>query len=988
MKQLIIAILFFLPISVSAQLLNSYGVVEIGASFPLSSTRGAKFAYRVTDSSYYRWIHTNTWVKILEPSIEPDTLYLKQLSGTTALVDGDTIDISTYFLKSDTTSAFASYLKRPVGWGLSLLTGKYPFVDSSKVASRYYVSTSPTTIANNYIATSNGSNLVARNLFDNNTYVGILNSKPFSLGQWTTAGRPTGTANYFGWRDGTTFEWYNGTRWAAALESTFARGTAGRIPFFDANGQITDNSGLAWDNTNKYLAINKSSPTYHLEIQSFGTINQRWIGLYNSAGFQQASFDSDGSGNGAVYVYNNVGVIQGRFASGDVSFLTGKMAFGTQTIGLSDFLVLKRQSDFGINALLAVGQSGSGYPGLGYNVLFTSSASSFTRRYNYDPSYYIDLGTAGRFSIKTAPTGATGSSITFTENFSIVQSTGNVGIAQPSPQRRLDVNGEVRIADLITDTPTRFVGADADGDLGAISFSSTWRDYQTDKAILGSDSSFIHDPVQDTTKIGGTIQFGKPAAYPQSSSYPFTFRNPNNATTTILIESGRTSPTGGSAGVQFLASGQFGGSIDFGTATSSDLTFYSYFAGKNLFNIGLSNFVTGNKNTILVGQIQDPIQWDFNGRLVIYDTITSGKALFLAKKVASSSTPIAMFSSSSNDRFTFNDDGTTRFHVYGTPATTAAALSKTLTNYGVGFATDGTVTSRLVTTYGLYAGSGTLANHTTRALIPSTGNLLFSQTYNTTDSAYIQVINNLDGNREIRGGLTDTASTGFSKFRFYQDEPNEEMGWEMLTDDGTGTTTVGAQGGNLSLYADAAGTVEVRGQEIRLNNGEVSMNQYGQGNMKASDVSATDSKFVAKFGDAGKVLDYYLARDTFIEDVTLFSVGTLMNDCQELTIVSSMTATAPSHQEIRFPDAGDHLRGKKIIVYQKKKEAGIYVPQIKVVGGVSRLYFTTNTLTTDPSDQSVLSMDDVTWYTHGVTYEFTCLRIDNTPSYRWVLKQR
>jgi len=103
-----------------------------------------------------------------------------------------------------------------------------------------------------------------------------------------------------------------------------------------------------------------------------------------------------------------------------------------------------------------------------------------------------------------------------------------------------------------------------------------------------------------------------------------------------------------------------------------------------------------------------------------------------------------------------------------------------------------------------------------------------------------------------------------------------------------------------------------------------------------------------------------------------------------------MTATAPSHQEIRFPDAGDHLRGKKIIVYQKKKEAGIYVPQIKVVGGVSRLYFTTTPGIggTDPSDQSTLSIDDSTWSSHGTTFEFTCLRIDNTPSYRWVLKQR
>jgi len=291
---------------------------------------------------------------------------------------------------------------------------------------------------------------------------------------------------------------------------------------------------------------------------------------------------------------------------------------------------------------------------------------------------------------------------------------------------------------------------------------------------------------------------------------------------------------------------------------------------------------------------------------------------------------------------------------------------------------------------GIYSGSGTLSQTTTRARIPDNGKLLFSQTYNTTDSVYIQFINNFDGNREVRGGLTDTASTGFSKFRFYQDEPNEEMGWEILTDDGTGTTAVGAQGGNLSLYADAAGTVEVRGQELRLNNGEVSMNQYGQGNMKASDLSATDSKFVAKFGDAGKVLDYYLARDTFIEDVTLFSVGTLMNDCQELTIVSSMTSTAPTNQEIRFPDAADYLRGKKIIVYSKKKDAGAYVPYISVVGGVSRLFYTTNPGIggIDPSNQAYLYIDDGTWSDHGTTFEFTCLKIDNTPSYRWVLKQR
>ena len=48
----------------------------------------------------------------------------------------------------------------------------------------------------------------------------------------------------------------------------------------------------------------------------------------------------------------------------------------------------------------------------------------------------------------------------------------------------------------------------------------------------------------------------------------------------------------------------------------------------------------------------------------------------------------------SSPLFVIRKNGSIQFNTYGTPATTAAALSKTLTNYGVGFATDGTVTSR------------------------------------------------------------------------------------------------------------------------------------------------------------------------------------------------------------------------------------------------------------------------------------------------------
>lgn len=88
--------------------------------------------------------------------------------------------------------------------------------------------------------------LGSSNIQDNGTAVSILNSKPFQLGQWTTAGRPAGTAGYMGYNTtGNGIEWYQGSRWAYALESTFARGTATYIPYFDANGQVTENASLA-----------------------------------------------------------------------------------------------------------------------------------------------------------------------------------------------------------------------------------------------------------------------------------------------------------------------------------------------------------------------------------------------------------------------------------------------------------------------------------------------------------------------------------------------------------------------------------------------------------------------------------------------------------------------------------------------------------------------------------------------------------------------
>jgi len=513
------------------------------------------------------------------------------------------------------------------------------------------------------------SDIVSPNLFDNNTYAGVI-SRPWKFGEYTTAGLPTGVTGYTVYN--TTLNgigWYQGSRWAYGLESTFARGTATRVPFFDANGQVTESNSLKWDNTLKYFYINTPappSPAYHLNITSSGTISQRWLGMYNSSNIIQCAFTSDGSGNGAVHAYNNVGTLQGKFSSGDLSFLVGKMVFGNTVIASgSDFLVQLRQTDIGLNARINIGGSGGGFPGVGYNTQFTTSGNTYTKKAT-GVSYFIDFGSNSRFSMKTSPSAASGSTITWAEPFAIDLATNFIGINQTSPQRQLHVTGEARITDLTTDTPTRFVGADADGDLGQILLNSVWRDYQTDKAILGTDSSFIHDPAQDTTRVLGTAAFGKASTLgsPTVSGYPFIFRNPSTASTYVLIESGRTSPSAGAAGIRLLPSGNFTSIIEYGTSTGAALQFSDKGSNKINLQVGSSSFVTGNRRTIIIGS-DDPTQWGANGTLVLYDTITSGKAMFLVRKTTSSSVPLAMFSSSANDRFTFNDDGTTRFHTYG-----------------------------------------------------------------------------------------------------------------------------------------------------------------------------------------------------------------------------------------------------------------------------------------------------------------------------------
>jgi hypothetical protein len=167
----------------------------------------------------------------------------------------------------------------------------YTLGDSADIANNI------TSIAANYIATSNGTNLVARNLFDNNTYVGILNSKPFSLGQWTTAGRPSGVNGYMGYN--TSFNWpdiYSSSGWFSPARAATTGGafTAGYIPF-GGTGGLTENADLFLTRTGSVTRVSINNSTANnsgLALLTGGALK------YSLAAYQS------GTGNIDFTVYN------------------------------------------------------------------------------------------------------------------------------------------------------------------------------------------------------------------------------------------------------------------------------------------------------------------------------------------------------------------------------------------------------------------------------------------------------------------------------------------------------------------------------------------------------------------------------------------------------------------------------------------------------------------------------------------------------------
>ena len=766
-----------------------------------------------------------------------------------------------YIERGDTTGMMSAYI-RSAGWGL-LKTSHTLTVDSSKVASRYYVSTSPTTIAANYAAVSNGTNLIDRNLFDNNTYVGILNSKPIIFGSQSVAGLPTGVDGY--WLDVSNYKWlarYNSTAgaWIYPMQSILAGGvgTAGSLLFLDANGRATqDNSNLNYTGniftTRRATAsgivaqFGSSTAADNMIIESLtGNTNAGKKTWRIGAPSQEGGAIESLSGNGglAIYANRNLGN-NGMMMRGGYQDNLWVVGYGGIHDGYNIWFRVNNNNRVAIsiaadeNIVFSGAASGSGVP----NRTATNLLMRNDRLYN---NKGVDVISTLSATADNQVVSAYSALPTFQNQSTSVRAvtivSGGSGIANGS------------YTNIALDNGTGY-GATANFTVSGGSITSI--------TIVVGGAGYA---VNDILRPNGTSLINSNTAQIKVTSIGLSL-NP-----TYAIFHGRQPATGQNY-YNVLAEG----------------TAKNYFKGD--FIVGPDSTLKYNVTTVILKLKTDRFQ--------VQDATSAGSGILEV-----------------SDPF-------------GTP--------------------------------GLVSYSGTSS--------ANRGMLFLS-----TDAGPFFFLTAKRNNLGFRTMATcDTLGWGMGDFP-WRKNATLTIGTHRFGDTTLAIRDI-SSGAYLGLF---------------LNNGVLQLNTYGTPATTAPSQGKTESGYVASFADDGTVTSFKLARDTFIEDVTLFSVGTLLNSCQELTIVSSMTVLAPSNQEIRIPDAADYLRGKKIIVYSKKKDGGSFVPFISVVGGVSRLFYTTDPgiAGTDPIDHASLYIDNSTWSDHGTTFEFTCLKIDNTPSYRWVLKQR
>jgi hypothetical protein len=825
----IITSLFLLPSISNAQIQRVWNVPEFLSTMPAPPSTGAKIGFRTINNSVYYW-NGSAWVRMAGPGIVDTTYSLSFTSPNLSLLgSGSSVSLTNLYT---------------AGYGLTKTseTWKVDTAAPNGLATRKYALLNPTSIAVNYIATSNGTNLVARNLFDDNNVVEIKNGKPLKLGQWTTAGRPTGVTGYEGYNTtGNGKEWYQGSRWAYALESTFARGTATRVPFFDANGQITDNVNLSFSGTNLLLTYGNgmsfhstyraNNGSYAIHAHSGGDF--RFVGSSDNTTYRHFSF-------GYYTADNPASTWNQRFA---VNSFTGGVGIGTAPGGHVMLPV------FGTVASTALGTFANGFSlwmrttvnatannhiliGAHINPILNTAGFSGVSRYGIVVDDYNNILNRVSGSTGIGMAGGTGNDIDASAKFEI----------------RSTASGFL---------PPRMTAANR----GTIPSPATGLQvYQTD----GAEGYYV--------------------------KYASGFKR-------FLVEGEGGDGNG-------IISALPSGDVNIKTANHLYIKTTGGATGSDIYTGGATYLKT--------------VAGDFGG--AVFHADTTG-----AKDFA--------YGWQQDDRISVQNGGIGR------------QVTNLLTDYNP------TINFRWVSGVRL----------------------------DTTSS--IHVI-------RIMWGDKNTNESFPTEFVFSAASPpgSTASAYNFRTSHSVGRLSLNFDNGiylrkSTKFFLEADSTLS-----YNFTNNTLQLSAYGTNATTAATLGKTESGRVAAIATDGTIVSSQIVRDTFVTANTSFSVATLLNTCHELNVTMSITAGAAINYSCTLPTPSSTLRGKKVTVYVDSDASGTYGIDILVSGGTSELRYTSNTSTTAPTAQSVLTPDGTVWPNQGASYTFVCKLISGT--YYWVLQQQ
>ena len=240
------------------------------------------------------------------------------------------------------------------------------------------------------------------------------------------------------------------------LQTTSGVGTTGAdMHFLVGNNGATEamtilNSG--------YVGLNKNAPSVRMHVYENTNSNE----IFRVEGTGSVGNLFQVFGNSAVWWANSLGRMAGTYWQ--LRRNGGKIYIGNQSDNASSHTVIVG----GGSSIATYGDVifETGRPNVG-----AGGAKEMARITGIGGDLVVGQTTAGaRFNVKGG--GATSASVNMLMENSAgtdllyLDNSGQLGILENIPARNLDVGGEVRIQDLVTDSPTKIVGSDSDGDLG------------------------------------------------------------------------------------------------------------------------------------------------------------------------------------------------------------------------------------------------------------------------------------------------------------------------------------------------------------------------------------------------------------------------------------------------------------------------------------------------------------------------------------------